>query len=142
MSCPLCDEDGGLVVHREKGLRVVRVLDDANFPAFYRVVWDAHVTEFSDLAAADRHRLIDRVAAVEAALRQALQPTKVNVASLGNMVAHQHWHVIARFDWDSHYPGPIWATPQRTVQPPPAGRLALSLTALDERVRQALIASA
>lgn len=141
MSCQLCDEDGGLVIHREDGLRVVRVVDDANFPAFYRVIWDAHVTEFSDLAAADRHRLLDRVAAVDRALRQALQPTKINVASLGNMVAHQHWHVIARFDWDSHYPNPIWAAPQRTVQPPPAERLALTLAALDERVRQAVACS-
>jgi diadenosine tetraphosphate (Ap4A) HIT family hydrolase len=21
------------------------------------------------------------------------------------MVPHLHWHVIARFDWDSHFPG-------------------------------------
>jgi diadenosine tetraphosphate (Ap4A) HIT family hydrolase len=34
---------------------------------------------------------------------------------------HLHWHVIARFDWDSHFPGAVWATPVRSA---PAERLA------------------
>jgi diadenosine tetraphosphate (Ap4A) HIT family hydrolase len=29
------------------------------------------------------------------------------------MVAHLHWHVIARFDWDSHFPAPVWAAAVR-----------------------------
>ena len=29
------------------------------------------------------------------------------------MVPHLHWHVIARFDWDSHFPAPVWSVPQR-----------------------------
>ena len=40
-------------------------------------------------------------------------PAKVNLAAFGNMVPHLHWHVIARFDWDSHFPAPVWATAQR-----------------------------
>jgi diadenosine tetraphosphate (Ap4A) HIT family hydrolase len=71
-------------------------------------------------------------------LRDALAPTKINLAALGNMVPHLHWHVIARFDWDSHFPQPIWGTRQRDVQPPAAERLARPLTGLDERVAAAL----
>ena len=48
------------------------------------------------------------VAQVEQALRQHLQRTKINLAALGNLVPHLHWHVIARFDWDSHFPAPVW----------------------------------
>ena len=44
------------------------------------------------------------VSSVERVLRDALAPTKINLASLGNVVPHLHWHVIARFDWDSHFP--------------------------------------
>ena len=51
---------------------------------------------------------------VEQALRHHLSPTKVNVAALGNMVPHLHWHVIARFGWDSHFPSPVWAAAQRS----------------------------
>ncbi len=53
------------------------------------------------------------VALVEQTLREQLQPTKINLAALGNMVPHLHWHVIARFDWDSHFPAPVWAAAQR-----------------------------
>ena len=118
MTCPLCAEDGGALVWRGERLRVIRA-QEAGFPAFYRVVWNAHVAEFSDLAAADRVHCMEAVALVDQALRQHLAPTKVNIAALGNMVPHLHWHVIARFDWDSHFPSPVWAAAQR---PSPAAQ--------------------
>ena len=118
MTCPLCAEDGGALVWRGERLRVIRA-QEAGFPAFYRVVWNAHVAEFSDLTAADRVHCMEAVTLVEQALRQHLAPTKVNIAALGNMVPHLHWHVIARFDWDSHFPAPVWAAAQR---PSPAAQ--------------------
>ena len=118
MSCPLCAEDGGALVWCGERLRVIRA-QEAGFPAFYRVVWNAHVAEFSDLAAVDRVHCMEAVVLVEQALRQHLSPTKVNIAALGNMVPHLHWHVIARFDWDSHFPSPVWAAAQR---PSPAAQ--------------------
>ncbi len=112
MVCPLCAEDGGALIWRGEHLRVIRA-QEAGFPAFYRVVWNAHVAEFSDLSAAERAYCMEAVALVEQALREHLAPTKVNLAALGNMVPHLHWHVIARFDWDSHFPSPVWAAAQR-----------------------------
>jgi diadenosine tetraphosphate (Ap4A) HIT family hydrolase len=119
-------------------LRIVRVLDALEFPAFYRVIWREHVAEFSDLAEADRRHCMDAVVAVERALRDALAPTKINLAALGNMVPHLHWHVIARFDWDSHFPQPIWGNRQRSPEPPATQRLGASLSMIDESLRQAL----
>lgn len=116
--CSLCDTDGGALVLRAEKFRVVRV-DEAGFSAFYRVIWNIHAAEFSDLNADDRRLCMDAVVAVEQALREQLQPTKVNVASLGNMVPHVHWHVIARFAWDSHFPSPVWAAAQRESPPGP-----------------------
>ena len=97
-----------MLVWRGERLRVIRA-NEVGFPAFYRVVWNAHVAEFSDLSASERAHCMDVVVAVEQALREHLSPTKVNVAALGNMVPHLHWHVIARFEWDSHFPSPVWA---------------------------------
>ena len=116
--CPLCAEDGGAPTWRGQHLRVIRA-QEAGFPAFYRVVWNAHVAEFSDLSAAERVHCMEAVALVEQALREHLAPTKVNIAALGNMVPHLHWHVIARFGWDSHFPSPVWAVAQR---PSPAAQ--------------------
>lgn len=112
MACPLCEQGGGTLVWRGDKLRVIRA-DEAGFPAFYRVVWNTHVAEFSDLSAAERLHCMDVVVQVEQALRAHLQPTKINLAALGNMVAHLHWHVVARFGWDSHFPAPVWAAAQR-----------------------------
>ena len=114
MKCPLCETDGGLLIFKSAQLRVIQAVE-AGFPAFYRVVWNAHVAEFSDLSPDERSDFMDVVVTVEKTLREQLQPTKVNLAALGNAVPHLHWHVIARFDWDSHFPGSVWAAQQRGV---------------------------
>jgi diadenosine tetraphosphate (Ap4A) HIT family hydrolase len=37
-----------------------------------------------------------------------MQADKSNVATLGNVVPHLHWHVIPRFTDDAHFPAPVW----------------------------------
>jgi diadenosine tetraphosphate (Ap4A) HIT family hydrolase len=138
MTCPLCDTDGGLVVARTPRFRVVRVLDEPAHPAFYRLVWNEHVAEFSDLSVTDRHACMDAVTEIERVLRALLEPTKVNLASLGNVVPHLHWHVIARFDGDSHFPAPIWAAPRREAAPVLARPLAEVDAAIARAVAQSL----
>jgi len=108
--CPLCESDGGETVWRERSLRVI-LPDEPDYPGFVRVVWNRHVAEMTDLASADRERLMGVVWSVERVLRDVLQPDKVNVASLGNVVAHLHWHVVARWRDDRHFPAPIWGVP-------------------------------
>lgn len=114
--CPLCTGEGGRLVVATPRFRLIHA-QEAGFPAFYRLVWTAHVAELSDLAAAERSLLLEALVAVEQAMREHLRPTKINLASLGNMVPHLHWHLIARFDWDSHFPAPVWAAASRTAPP-------------------------
>ncbi|MGA0609809.1 HIT family protein [Caldimonas sp. KR1-144] len=135
--CPLCEAPGGTPIAQSRLWRVIRA-EDASFPAFYRVVWREHVAEFGDLDAAARVHCMAVVEAVERVLRQRLSPTKINLAAFGNVVPHLHWHVIARFDWDSHWPQPVWAAAQRTVEPAPLQRLGMPLQELDEAVAAAL----
>ncbi|MED5619578.1 HIT family protein [Ideonella sp. BN130291] len=136
--CHLCAEPGGEPVWADGLLRVVRVEDTPDFPAFYRVIWTEHVAELSDLGPDDLRHCMDAVVCVERTMRQHLAPTKMNVATLGNMVAHLHWHVIARFDWDTHFPYPIWATAQRAADTVLMQRLRASLADLDRAVAAAL----
>ena len=110
--CELCQHDGGRILYREAALRVVLV-QDPDYPGFLRVVWNAHVREMSDLDAEGRERLMRAVFAAEAALRRVLAPHKINLASLGNLTPHLHWHVIPRFTDDAHFPQPIWGVRQR-----------------------------
>jgi diadenosine tetraphosphate (Ap4A) HIT family hydrolase len=103
---------GSSFVYRDNKLSVI-IVDDADYPGFCRVIWNDHVKEMSDLAPAERQLLHEAVYRVEVALREVLAPTKVNVASLGNVVPHLHWHVIPRFADDAHFPSPVWAEPVR-----------------------------
>lgn len=138
--CALCRDDGGLLLWRGQGWRVVRASGDevAAAPAWYRVIAAAHVAEWSDLAAPEQARAMALVTAVERALRATLTPTKINLASLGNAVPHLHWHVIARFDWDSGFPAPVWAPARRDDDVWRLAALRQRLPACDAAVVQAL----
>jgi diadenosine tetraphosphate (Ap4A) HIT family hydrolase len=138
--CELCEQNGGQLLFRSHKLRVIRVADAA-FPGFYRVIWNDHVAEWTDLEPADRSHLMQTVAKVETLVRQHLQPTKVNLASLGNVVPHLHWHVIARFADDTHFPHPIWG--QAVREAPASTLLAVqaALPTLDAAIVAALSAS-
>lgn len=112
MSCPLCDSSADRILWQDRDCRVIRV-DDADYPGFCRVIWNAHVAEMTDLTPTQRDHLMKVVYATEQVLRELFRPHKINLASLGNMVPHMHWHVIARQRDDRHFPQPIWAEPQR-----------------------------
>lgn len=112
-SCPICAAQNEEILWQNDELRVIAVHNEANAPAFCRVIWQAHVAEMTDLADAERDEIMQTVYRVEAAMRQVFRPAKINLASLGNVVPHLHWHVIARFENDAHFPAPIWAASQR-----------------------------
>jgi diadenosine tetraphosphate (Ap4A) HIT family hydrolase len=63
----------------------------------------------TDLSYGEREHLMTLVFAVEAAIRRVMHPVKVNIAALGNMVPHIHWHVIPRFKDDAFFPGSAWS---------------------------------
>ncbi len=107
MTCPLCGPTPYETLWLDDFCRVV-LLNDEDYPAYCRVELLAHVKEMSDLAPQDRARVMKVVFAVETALRTALNPDKINLASLGNKTPHIHWHVIPRFEHDKHFPNSHW----------------------------------
>lgn len=114
MNCPICHAENEDVLLQTPNLRVIAVHNEAGSPAFCRVIWQAHIAEMTDLPQAQRHEIMDMVYRVESAMRQVLKPAKINLASLGNVVPHLHWHVIARFENDANFPAPIWAPARRS----------------------------
>ena len=117
MNCELCTQDGGEVIFRNDFLRVVLV-DDADYPGFCRVICNAHIREMTDLAIAQRSQLMMTVCKVEQVIRDIMRPDKVNLASLGNVTPHLHWHIIPRYANDKHFPQPIWGVAQRAASAP------------------------
>ena len=124
---------------RSDALRVV-LPEEPDYPGFTRVIWNRHAAEMTDLADADRALLMRVVWCVERVQRTALAPDKVNLASLGNVVPHLHWHVIPRWRDDRHFPQPVWGSPADRPEAAVAARRRAVLAALPG-YRAALIAA-
>lgn len=142
MGCSLCgqaDDPSVHVVARSREWRVVRVIDNPDHPAFWRVIWNDHVAEMSDLTPDQRSALMQVVATVETVVRRELQPHKINLASLGNVVPHLHWHVIARWAEDPHFPQPVWGTRQREAPTAHLMRLEVDLPRVDRALQAELM---
>jgi diadenosine tetraphosphate (Ap4A) HIT family hydrolase len=116
-NCVLCKEDlkpeEGRLIWRGDDCRVILV-NDSDLPGSCRVIWNRHISEMTDLSYGERDHLMSLVFAVEEAVRHVMHPDKVNIAALGNMVPHIHWHVIPRFKDDAFFPGSAWS--QRTQE--------------------------
>lgn len=116
MDCILCHPTNENVLWKNKQMRVIHV-DDPIYPGYFRVIWNTHVAEMSDLSDQDREMLQKVLLTVEKVLRQQMRPDKINLAQFGNMVPHLHWHIIARYRDDAHFPESIWGQQQRKVSP-------------------------
>jgi len=127
--CPLCDVYGETVLWQDTLCRVI-LADEPDYPGFLRVILKAHTKEMTDLSAADQAALMRVVWAAETALREVLAPDKVNLASLGNVVPHLHWHVIPRFADDPHFPNPAWGMKLRDTPHAAPADMAERLAAL------------
>ena len=138
MSCPLCQPSPHPVLWQDDFCRVV-LLNDTDYPAYCRVELIAHVKEMTDLAPQDRARTMKVVFAVESAIREVIQPDKINLASLGNKTPHMHWHVIPRFETDKHFPNSHWGEALRNN---PIEPLSIrSVEALTQRVHRCVQAA-
>ncbi|TWF52849.1 HIT family protein [Neorhizobium alkalisoli] len=90
------------------GLCQLRLLKDSRWPWLMLVPQRPSMTEIFELTPLDQALLTFETNMVGAALKQVTGCTKVNIGALGNIVRQLHIHVIARFEGDPAWPGPIW----------------------------------
>ncbi|MDP3142047.1 MAG: HIT family protein [Methylotenera sp.] len=127
-SCVLCIPSTHKILWLDDFCRVV-LLGDTDYPAYCRVELLEHVKEMTDLTPLNRARMMKVVFAVETALRELVNPDKINLASLGNKTPHVHWHVIPRFDNDKHFPNSHWGEVMRESAATPLNELTITLLA-------------
>ena len=96
-----------VLIFSNKLFRVVRVLDPDYF-GYIRLIINKHVREMTELSEQDSQSVFSALLLIERVLINKLKPYKINVASLGNLVPHLHWHIICRYKNDKHFPNPIW----------------------------------
>ena len=91
----------------------VRLQDDARFPWLILIPRVAGATELEHLSVSDRAVLMEetiRAGAIVRALAGAAgKPiAKLNIATLGNVTAQLHVHVVGRRHDDGLWPDPVW----------------------------------
>ena len=86
----------------------VLLMDDARYPWAILVPRVAGVSEWFDLPPQDQAQLSREALGLAAQMKTIFGARKMNVAALGNMVPQLHVHVVARFESDAAWPGPVW----------------------------------
>ncbi len=86
----------------------VLLMRDKTYPWVILVPVREGMRDLDDLNEADRIQAIAEMDRVAKAMKTAFKPYKMNVGALGNMVEQLHIHIIARFQDDPAWPGPVW----------------------------------
>ena len=89
-------------------LSSVRLMRDARYPWVILIPRQPGLVELTDLTRDDQIALMDEIAHVSACLKAETGCPKLNVAAIGNIVRQLHVHVVARFEGDAAWPGPVW----------------------------------
>jgi diadenosine tetraphosphate (Ap4A) HIT family hydrolase len=72
-----------------------------------------HATRLDKLAPAEWATFADDLQRATRAIAAVCTPNHFNVASLGNLMPHLHWHLVPRYKSDPRWGGPIWAADLR-----------------------------
>ena len=109
-TCPA--RDAGHVLRKVQNLpaSIAILAPDQYYKGYTMVVSKTHATELYDLPDHESAQFFDDMRRVARAIGAAFRPRKMNYELLGNTVAHLHWHLFPRYEWDPNPKGPIWET--------------------------------
>jgi len=86
----------------------VLLMNDANYPWLILVPRYEGLRDFHDVPREQEGLFLTEINHAARTLKAVTGATKMNTAALGNMVPQLHVHVIARFETDPAWPGPVW----------------------------------
>ncbi len=90
------------------GLCDLRLMKDRRWPWLLLVPRRSGISEVFELTPLDQVLLTFETNMVANVLKKSTGATKINVGALGNIVRQLHVHLIARFEGDPNWPGPVW----------------------------------
>lgn len=94
----------------ELPLCYVRLLKDPELDWFVLVPKKENLVEIIDMQLEDQMLLTEEIDLVASTLKKETGCDKLNIANLGNIVSQLHIHIIARYQSDRAWPGPVWGT--------------------------------
>lgn|SRR5690606_811811 len=84
------------------------LMNDAQYPWFILVPRREEVSEVFQLSGDDQRQLWKESVELAEVLKDVFAADKLNLATLGNVVAQLHMHVIVRRKEDPAWPAPVW----------------------------------
>ncbi len=96
------------IVIGELKLSRLLLMNDRQYPWLILVPRVNQIAEMYELSSDDQQQLWSEIAEVSRILKQLFEPYKINIGALGNVVRQLHVHVIARYEQDIAWPGPVW----------------------------------
>ncbi len=90
----------------------VLLMNDSRFPWLILVPRRKNLSEIHDLPAPERAALMEEASRASETLKSLTGAKKINIGALGNIVPQLHVHVVARFEDDGAWPGPVWGAGQ------------------------------
>ena len=90
----------------------ILLMDDARFPWIVLVPEVADIRELYELKARQQQQAYQSILRISKSLAEYSNAEKMNVAALGNQVPQLHIHIIARYQSDAAWPGPVWGVGQ------------------------------
>ena len=94
-------------------LSLIRLMNDCNYPWVILIPARPGITGIHQLQPGDAVVLTQEISRISAVLENLYAPDRINVAALGNVVPQLHVHIIARFENDPTWPGPVWGNAPR-----------------------------
>ena len=118
MACMACDRIQQIWEHRNaffvaKLRQSYAVLaDDQLYVGYMILILKDHVEHLHELPQERQLSLFQDITDVANSIVAAFHPLRLNYECLGNSLAHVHWHVIPRYEWDPEPTRPIWVRPK------------------------------
>ncbi|MHB1329949.1 MAG: HIT family protein [Gemmatimonadales bacterium] len=124
-SCALCAPRADDTAHWLKiqtlGISTLYLDRNQTYRGHCQLVFDPrHVVGIEGLAPDEYAAFMSDLRSAADAIVAACRPDLMNYASLGNVVAHVHWHLVPRYRTDPRWGGPIYMT---TMEEMPVTRL-------------------
>lgn len=113
---PRLESDSTFII--DLSLSQVRLSHNAAFPWILLIPQREGIAEILELSTYDQQVLMQEIVLASHVMQQLFQPTKLNVANLGNVVPQLHVHIVARYNHDKAWPHPIWNSGVSTVYDP------------------------
>jgi diadenosine tetraphosphate (Ap4A) HIT family hydrolase len=94
-----------MIIYEDNDLYIEK--EQSEIP-WLKIFTKEHYKELGDLPIDLRKRVWEVYDILEYEMKKYYKPTKINMASFGNVLPRVHIHIMARFKEDSFFPNPMW----------------------------------